>query len=1220
MSSLHTYLPQDRLRALARGEPLPDRTAGTVLFADISGFTPLTEALHESLGSRLGVEELGKHLDAVYTALIAQVEAFGGSVVEFAGDAITCWFEEEVGQKVKDDTTRSSSYAVACAFALQDAMRAFASIVLPNGATTSLTLKVAVATGPARRFVVGDPSIQLLDVLAGATVARTSTGEHLANKGEILLDEATVNALGSSLSIREWRTNRDSNERFAVAESYSITIAPVEPLLAPELATESLRDWLHKSQLNREQAFLTEFRPCTALFVSFMGIDYDADDAQSKLDSFVSQLQAVTSHAEGTLLQLTIGDKGSYAYVNFGALNSHEDDARRAVRTALEIKNRTDLHLQMGIAQGVMRVGAYGGVTRRTFGALGDDVNLAARLMTTASVGEVLVSGSVHKAISNDFVSEPRAPLPMKGKVEPLPVFAVTGERQERAVRLQEPRYALPMVGRTNELQLINDKLELALNAKGQVIGIVAEAGMGKSRLVAEVIRLAHRKGFAGYGGACQSDAINTPYQAWKSIWQAFFDVDSSAPSKKQIRLLEGEVEDRAPERTQAVPLLGVLLNLDIPDNDFTRALEPKHRQSALRALLEGCLRAAANQEPLLIVIEDLQWIDALSHDLLDELVRGLNDSRVCFVLAYRPPQLARLKAPRLEALSNFSRIELRELSVAEAEQAIRAKLAQLYPARGGAVPAPLVQRLMARSQGNPFYLEELLNYLHDRGLDPRDPEALEKIELPDSLHTLILSRIDRLTEDEKTTLHVASIIGRLFRAIWLTGYYPELGELPKVKADLEQLADMDFTPLDSPEPELAYLFKHIITHEVTYESLPFATRARLHEQLAQYLETQINAGILHSASLLDTLVYHYTHSGNLDKQREYLRKAAQAANDLSAFTTAVEYLSRLQEITPAADPARSALALQLARAHFSLGDYPMARAVLAKAQAAATTDDDLAAALTLMGRISQELGSYAESQSILADAVRLARTGGGAVTLSGALHALAGVYWRIGQLDDAEYALKESLALARASGDAFRELSALYGLGMVADSKGDSDEGEKLVTEVYLRAVAVGNRERALHALNSLGVTSYYRRRDYGAARRFFQQALALAQEIGAQAQIALSLSNLADVDIALGQLDAARAGLREALALALRLDAINTIVATVMYFARLAHAEGQTERSLALWGLARNHPAWSHDKQRELDAALDEWALDAVVVDAGLAKGAELDWDETVKELLKV
>ena len=927
---LSTYLPQDRLRALARGESLPDRTTGSALFADISGFTALTEALRDSLGPRRGAEELSKHLEVVYTALIAEVEKYGGSVIGFAGDAITCWFDDANGS--------ASPRAVTCAFALQTSMVPISSIALPDGATTALALRVAVATGAARRFVVGDPSIHYVDTLAGATVARTSTAKNQAQEGEVLSDEATARALGKSLTIREWRSDAESGERFAVLGRLDYSPSTMrqfdmQPAMAatlrPSVANE-LQVWMHRGVYEREkfgqESFLTEFRPCVAVFVSFSGIDYDSDGAQAELDAFVRQTQTVAAGYDGLLMDLTIGDKGSYAYVNFGALAAHEDDARRAVRMALELRTTSSLSLQIGITQGVMRAGAYGGETRRVYGALGGDVNLAARLMTTANAGEILLSGDVHKAVMNQFTFEPRPPLLITGRAKPLPVFALTGERQGRGIRLQEPAYALQMVGREKELQIINDKLDLALNARGQMIGIVAEAGMGKSRLVAEAIRLAREKGFAGYGGACQSDAVNTPYQTWKSIWSALFGVDPSLPLQNQIRSLETEVESLAPERAQALPLLGILLNLEIPDNDFTKRLEPKYRQSALRALLEDCLRAAAKDGPLLIVIEDLHWIDALSHGLLVELARALSDSRACFVLAYRPPQRAGPESPRLETTPNFTRIELHELDATEAERAIHAKLAQLYPAQGGAVPVGLVDQLMARAQGNPFYLEELLNYVHDRGLYPTD---VNSIELPDSLHTLILSRIDTLTESEKTTLRVASIVGRLFRARWLTGYYPELGAPAKVKNDLDQLARMDITPLATPaqspqgEPELAYLFKHIVTHEVTYESLPFDTRARLHEQLAAYLE-----GI---AAPVDTIAHHYGQSQNTDKQREYWQKAGDAAYEAFANEAALDYYARLLPLV--ADPQeRVDLYLNCARAYYALGRLAEARQAIEQA------------------------------------------------------------------------------------------------------------------------------------------------------------------------------------------------------------------------------------------------------------------------------------------------
>jgi len=1055
MISLTTYLPQDRLRALVHGETLPDRCVGSALFADISGFTPLTERLTHELGPRRGAEELSQRINTVYDALIVAVERYGGSVINFAGDAILCWFDER--------GLRAPSRAVTCALALQAAMQTF----------PDLALKVAVASGPTRRFVVGDPNIQYLDALAGETVARTSMGEHLAHQGEVVLDEATVNALGAGLTVREWRATEATPERFAVLEQLSMTS---EPLSVDELTPDDrslitdislLRPYLLPAVYERETsgqgAFLTEFRPCAVVFVRFTGIDYEAGDALTQLDIFVQNAQHSADQWGGAVLGLTIGDKGSYIYLNFGALNAHEDDVRRAVRAALALQAQTALPVQMGLTHGVMRVGVYGGATRQTFGALGDEVNLAARLMIAARAGEILLSSPLPKTVLNHFTFEPRPPLPLKGKAEPLPMFAVTGERKSRALRLQEPNYAVPMVGRQAELSQINDKLDLALRGRGQIIGLVAEAGLGKSRLAAEVIRSARRKGFVGYGGACQSDGLHTPYLAWKSIWQAFFEIDPEMSERKLIRWLEGEIEDRAPNRVEALPLLNAVLDLNIPDNAFTQNLEPKTRQSVLHALLEDCLKAQAKAEPILIVIEDLHWLDALSHDLLEQLVKALANDAVCFMLAYRPPQLERLQTPRLEALPQFTRIELRELSQAEAESAIRAKLAQLYPARSGALPDGLVDLLMARAQGNPFYLEELLNYLHDRGLDPTDGQRLE---LPDSLHTLILSRIDRLSEQEKNTLHVASIIGRLFRAKWLTGYYPELGAPQQVKTALDVLDTLDLTPLDTPEPELAYLFKHIVTHEVTYESLPFATRATLHEQLARYLESV--------GAPLDAIAFHYGRSTNQVKQRQYLRQAGEVAQKNFANEAALEYY---RQLLPLLTDANEQMQIYLKRGEVLTltGKYDEAErdyhAVLdsAKGDPAGQTSAQVA-----LGKLKRLRGDYEAALTWLAPVKEFRATLGDTAGLAQVVVEIGLVHWRKGAYAPALETLNEGLALARAAGDSTSIGLALNGLGVVADLQGHYATARELYNEFLALKRETGDKAGTASALNNLGILAY--------------------------------------------------------------------------------------------------------------------------------------------------
>ncbi len=205
MDDLSIYLPQDRRLALARGETLPERTSGAALFADISGFTPLTEEITRSLGARRGVEELTVRINSVYDALIGEVDRFGGSVISFAGDAITCWFDASLEEP--------SARAVMCAQGMQAVMPRF----------PDLSVKVSVSSGPVRRFVIGDPEILLIDSLAGAPVARLAMAEHLARAGEILLDEPTATAL--RFTALETRTS-ETGDRFFVLDPAIMVLEP----------------------------------------------------------------------------------------------------------------------------------------------------------------------------------------------------------------------------------------------------------------------------------------------------------------------------------------------------------------------------------------------------------------------------------------------------------------------------------------------------------------------------------------------------------------------------------------------------------------------------------------------------------------------------------------------------------------------------------------------------------------------------------------------------------------------------------------------------------------------------------------------------------------------------------------------------------------------------------------------------------------------------------
>src|SRR5258706_12778157 len=204
MESLAAYIPTDRRYALAQGADLPDRTTGAALFADISGFTPLTEVLVQALGPQRGAEELTRWLNKIYDALIADIESYHGSVISFSGDAVTCWFDDQKDVMAVTNTS-AAFWATASALAIQQTMQQFAQVDIPGAGLVSLAIKVVVTVGSARRFLIGDPTIQLVDALAGETLYRLATAEHHTERGEILLDQHAVAVLGETISVLEWR-------------------------------------------------------------------------------------------------------------------------------------------------------------------------------------------------------------------------------------------------------------------------------------------------------------------------------------------------------------------------------------------------------------------------------------------------------------------------------------------------------------------------------------------------------------------------------------------------------------------------------------------------------------------------------------------------------------------------------------------------------------------------------------------------------------------------------------------------------------------------------------------------------------------------------------------------------------------------------------------------------------------------------------------------------
>ncbi len=1159
------YIPWDRVQAIGRGEKLPHRTWGAALFADISGFTPLTEALTRTMGPRRGAEELTLHLNRVYQALVTEVHRFGGSVIGFAGDAITCWFDQDDGL-----------HAVASALSMQRAMAQIARVTVEEGVVVALAVKASVSTGPARRFLVGDEELQLIDVIAGETLNRMAAAGGVALKGELVLDRETAVRLRESLEIKEWRADRPGDE-----ESFAIVTALQRPVDErphgdlPPLSENQVRPWVLSPVYSRlvsgQGEFLTELRPAVPIFLKFDGIDYDGDDgAGEKLDAFVKWVQRLLASFGGFLIGMAVGDKGSYLFNAFGAPIAHENDLWRALTAASQLRRPPPelafiSSVQIGISRGLARTGAYGGAERRTYGVLGSEVNMAARLMEKAEPGHVLATGWLQSESGDAFTWEPKPPIQVKGKEKPLPVAVLLEPTRSSPTRLRETSASLPLVGRVQELASIKERLQQALAGRGQSVVLVAEAGMGKSRLAAEVVTLSRKSGFIGNEGHCVSHGSQTSYLAWWSIWSEFFRIDASRTAAEQIASVERQLAEIDRSLVTRLPLLGPVLNLPIHDNEITADFDAKLRKSSLEALLADCVRHRASTERLLFIIEDAHWMDPLSKDLLEVIGRAVMRLPVFILVTQRPPEESVTEGVILKSLPNTLVVRLEYLSPIEAEQLLKQKMAHIFgpevnPSR------ELLDLLIERSGGNPFYLEELLNFLKDQGGSPGDPLAATSLELPTSLHSLILSRIDQLTERQKTTVKLASVVGRVFSIRTLVGVNSAFREDELVN-DLNELGRLQLTPIDRPWPESTYMFNHAVTQEVAYQCLPSETRTKWHNDIGLHLEATATES---EGDQVDLLAFHFDRSQNEDKKRHYLLKAGESAKARYANAAAIDYYRKVLPLLPVNERVKEML--QLGQVQELTGKWVEAGQTYDAALRLALEMTDVqmeARCRSAIGELRRKEGEYVEALKWLEEARCLHEKRGDETGLADVLHLSGTVNAQRGEFERAVGLYEQSMTIRRKQLDKRKIASLLSNLGIIEWYRADLNKARDLYEESLAIRREIGERWSIANSLNNLALLMGDLG-EFATARNLLEECLAINRELGDRWSISNSLSSLADVTLDQGDYSAVRGFLVEGMTISRELGDRITISFLLEQFAQLAVGEADAHSAFTFAGAA--------------------------------------------------
>ena len=647
----------------------------------------------------------------------------------------------------------------------------------------------------------------------------------------------------------------------------------------------------------------------------------DPEEYGDLLERYIHRAFAEVYRFDGYVNQLA----GDGFMALFGAPVAHEDAPERAVRAALAVQRaivdltsrEIPVRARIGIHTGPVVVGTVGTDRLMDYTAIGDTTNLAARLEQMARPGTILMSEATERLVRGRFRLIPTGPLVVKGKTEPVTAFEVLGAGGESgAIELAAARGLTPFVGRSHELTELEACLARSCCGQCRVVTVVGDAGSGKSRLLFEFRRRLDAEQVMFFEGRCASLTQTTPLVSFVSMFRRHYGIEPDDTVAQAVTRIKERITVVDPAQEPMLEMIARFL-LD-PTAGAPADLSAEDLKREVFEDVEGVLRNYASQRPVVVIVEDLHWIDDASRELLEHLVQALKGERVLFVVTQRPRDepVWRPRAPVVPVL-------LHRLTDDDVRAVLRG-------AADATLPADLEARLVRRAAGSPFFAEELVRGLVESGalqLDggvARLTRALDDIPIPDTVQEVIAARLDRLSPGVKRVAQVAAVIGRQFDARQLSQVLD--GEDADITAALTELERRGLVHRKGAERD-TLRFGESLTQEIAYESLLLKQRRLLHERIAITLES---SAVDAKESAL--LAYHYTRSDNRNKAITATLQAALAAERVPAYDAAARLFQQTRglaedelavrgspEIERALLTAMSALCRYLAM--FGLGD-----------------------------------------------------------------------------------------------------------------------------------------------------------------------------------------------------------------------------------------------------------------------------------------------------------
>jgi adenylate cyclase len=1070
----------NRSNRAAGAKAVAQRTVVTVLKADISGSTPL--------GERLDPEELRVVLGSYFAALAREIHRRGGVVDKYVGDAVIAVFG--IPETRDDDAAR----AVVAAVAMQEAIER-ENIELQRRYGVQLACRIGIATGPVVGGAIAE-DVQDAYTVVGAPVALAESLESAAPLGSVLVSPATRTAARDAIRFAPVEQVRPKGSTRSVAAHRVLGLRQATPDLVNVTRAGTTSASLQVTA-ERNHVLAEERKVVTVLFADVsssepLGAKLDPAKLRVVLGAYFGVLARAIQRYGGTVDKY-IGDA---VMAVFGAPVSHEDDGARAIQAALAIQRSAQtlnatlektygikIAIRIGINTGEVVAGLLPGEVH-AYTVTGDAVNTAQRIESAAPPDGVLVSESTLALTRSAFFFETMPPLTLKGKSQPVPVYRVLGPE-----RRASPRGGPKIVGREGELALLYGHYRDAVAGRGQVVHVHGEAGVGKTRLVAELLS-GLPKGTPRLRARASSYEQSTPYALVAELVRRMLAIGSTddEPTARAALAANEDLASSAAAATLLLELLGY---------EGRSALDPAGKRRLIVSLLREALKRRTTDGPLVVVIEDLHWRDASSADVIAQVTAAVAPLRCLFVSTSREPTDISWTAEMiaLDALPLAAAGELIDrLSTVTLDQATRALV-------------------LERTAGNPFFIEEVV----------RSVRPGTELTVPTTIQDLLEARLDALDASPRHVAQGAAVIGRTFGTRVLARVTPE-EDLGPALGTLER--EHFVSRVLTAEP--TYSFAHALVQEVAYRTQLIAHRRRTHVVVGDAYTDLFGERI---DEFIDTLAFHYRRGDDDPKAVTWLTRAGRRAQRLYANVEALDYFSAAIERAAADPAARSESHEAVGDVYRVVGRYGDALAAYARALETSAAGDIAIPRLTRKGAIVRQLrGDQVRAAEIFGEVLdalprdahdERART----------LLNIADVSWRQGRYDEATAHLDAAIAEAGANEAIAAE--ALKQLGTVSSHRGELDRAREYFERSLSAYEQVNDVLGQANVHNNIGVLERTRSR-HDAALTAYANALAIRERIGDQLGRVHSLNNIGQIHYLRGDLTRAAESFAAALEIA--------------------------------------------------------------------------------------